>query len=100
MSDGFVKWFLEYLNKNTQYVDFFRKSSTPDESFFHTLLMNSTYAKTRVDYLHYIDWATNANSPKDLALDDFNNIVNSKKLFARKINDDALMTQIDKYITN
>ena len=73
-------------------------TNCPDESFFQTLLMNSPYSNTQKDYLHYIDWSQNQNSPKDLSLDDYSLIKNSSKLFARKINENYEL--IDLLIKN
>lgn len=95
----FVDWMLKELSHNNSYIAFFRKCSTPDESFFHTLFMNSDYASTRKDYLHYIDWSLNLNSPKNLTMNDYDKIIESNKFFARKIFDDSLMKKID-YIIN
>ncbi len=83
----FVDWLLDYLHNNPNYIEFFKKSCCADESFFQTLLMNSLYADTRKDYLHYIDWTEGKSSPKNLQLSDLENIRNSQKLFARKIDE-------------
>jgi hypothetical protein len=63
----------------------------PDESFFHTLVLNSPFAKDRKDYLHYIDWSDSGNSPKTLTLKDLDKIVASPFLMARKLD-----FQVDK----
>ena len=63
---------------------FFATCSTPDESFFHTLVMNSPYVEGVKDYLHYIDWSEDKNSPKTLTIEDLEKIRDSGKLMARK----------------
>ena len=88
VTGSFADWVIEYLEKNPDYYHFFGKSSCPDECFYQTLLMNSPFASTRMEYLHYIDWPEHSNSPKDLTLDDFDKIVSSGKYMARKINGD------------
>ena len=40
------------------------------------------------EYLHYIDWSAGQSSPKNLTVEDYNHIVSSDKLFARKIDGD------------
>ena len=89
----------QYLKQNNLYETFYKWSSCPDESFFQTLLMNSPYADTRKDYLHYIDWSEGKSSPKNLTYQEFDAIINSEKLFVRKIdNDYRLMNLLIKHI--
>ena len=100
LSKDFVNWALDQSRLNSRYVSFYRKCSTPDESFFQTLMMNSKFSNTRKDYLHYIDWTKNDNSPKELLAEDYDKIIGSGKFFARKINDESLMNMIDKHISD
>lgn len=66
---------------------FFKYTWAPDELFFHTILYNSPLKKTLVNRsLWYIDWNTNG-SPKTLTLDDYDRIVRSDALFARKFDE-------------
>lgn len=58
--------------------------STPDESFFQTLVMNSPYKDKREDYLHYVDWSEEKTSPKILTIEDIEELKHSDKLMARK----------------
>ena len=66
ISRNFVEHILSVLIDNPQLVESFNYSSCPDESFFQTILMNSDFKKYRMDYLHYIDWGRNNNSPRIL----------------------------------
>lgn len=98
LHDDCVSWLLAYLKQNPWYEAGYRESLTPDESFFHTLLMLSPYANTRMDYLHYIDWYTprkgkSKNSPNTLLLEDYDKIISSRRLMARKFD-----TKIDQKI--
>lgn len=79
-----IEWILNFLKKNRDYYQFFSACSTPDESFFHTLVMNSPYMKNIQDYLHYVDWSEDKSSPKTLTMEDFPKIEKSGKLMARK----------------
>lgn len=61
----------------------------PDECFFQTLLMLSSYRDMRHDYLHYVDWSTSRkdkpkNSPNTLLVGDYKKITSSPYLMARK----------------
>lgn len=96
-----VDWLLKYLKDHKEYYRFFSKCSTPDESFFQTLVMNSPYAGGVMDYLHYIDWSEDNNSPKTLTMEDFEKIEKSGKLMARKFDmvvDNKIILHLDKFI--
>lgn len=88
LNSVFVCYLKKYLTETPQYIEFFKKASCPDESFFQTLLMNSPFADTRRDYLHYIDWSEGKSSPKNLSMDDLPLILESNKFMARKIDGD------------
>lgn len=94
ITSGFASYIDRFLKENPEYQKFYANSSCPDESFFQTLLMNSPYADTRKEYFHYIDWSEGKSSPKNLGVEDFDDIMKSGKLFARKIDGDYLL--IDK----
>ena len=53
-------------------------------NLFQTLVMNSPYADKRMDYLHYIDWSEGRSNPKILSMTDYENLMASDKLMARK----------------
>ena len=74
----------------------------PDETVVQTIFMNSPYAHSRKEYLHYIDWSQHQASPKNLETVDFRSIVASDKFMARKINENyelisLLKEHISKY---
>ncbi|MFP5362543.1 MAG: beta-1,6-N-acetylglucosaminyltransferase [Thermoleophilia bacterium] len=72
----------------------FRWRSHPDESFFHTILMNSPLAGTIVnDDLRYVDWSQNLPSPRTLTTADLEAMLGSRDLFARKF-DPAVDAQV------
>lgn len=92
-----VDWLIKYLKDHKEYYRFFSTCSTPDESFFHTLVMNSPYAGSVKDYLHYVDWSEDNSSPKTLTMQDFEKIEQSGKLMARKFDvevDKAVMEKL------
>jgi hypothetical protein len=67
-------------------VNFFRWVDVPDELFFQTILMNSSLKERIInDDLRYIAWKDlESGSPAILKLDDFDQMMQSPKLFARK----------------
>jgi len=81
---------------------FFSLSWASDEFVFPTILMNSEYKDKVVNNNYrYIDWSAGGANPKVLLTEDFEPIMESNKLFARKFTADAsgvLMDKIDAVI--
>ncbi|GAA4303609.1 beta-1,6-N-acetylglucosaminyltransferase [Nibribacter koreensis] len=93
-----VNYILNYLNNNKWYYNRFKFSHCAEEIFFQTIIANSPL-KDRVvnDNLRYIDWVfRNGNSPANLDLSDFDNLMKSKKLFARKFEGKIGQELLDK----
>jgi hypothetical protein len=79
-----IMWINDFLNKHSNYENFFQHSLCPDECFFQTLVMNSPYADNVKPFLHYIKWEDGKSSPKTLTIADKKAIMSSRKFFARK----------------
>ncbi|HSK16940.1 MAG TPA: beta-1,6-N-acetylglucosaminyltransferase [Gaiellaceae bacterium] len=76
-----------FLGDARSYVRFFRFVDVPDEIFFQTILLNSPLRDAIVnDDLRYLEWRHPevAGGPAVLRRADFENIMSSGKLFARK----------------
>jgi hypothetical protein len=101
LSKDCLLYILDFTNKHKKSVSFFKRVHIPDELFFQTILVNSHYNNQIVNNnLRYIDWSA-IPAPKILGVDDFQSIINSKKLFARKFNnnvDGKIISMIDKFI--
>lgn len=97
-----IEWIIRYCDEHKEYFNFYKNCVVSDESFFHTLVLNSPYKDEKKDYLHYIDWTECKNSPKTLTLKDFDKIKRSKCLMARKfdINVDNKIIKILSNINN
>ena len=80
-----IEWISEYVKEHDEVCDFFRNTLCPDECFFHTLVMNSPYCDHIKSSLVYIDWSEGNSSPKILIESDYEKIMASQKLIARKI---------------
>lgn len=81
-----VEYIHDFIQKNPDFVNFFKYVDCPDEIFFQTLILNSKF-KERVsaENLHYIDWDNpNPSSPRVFVKTDFETLAGSSKLFARK----------------
>ena len=88
-----------WVRGNPEIVDFFRGVHVPDEMFFQSVVMNSPY-RDRVadDDLRYIDWRGGMDHPKVLTSADFDALMRSGKLFARKFDpgvDAGVLDRID-----
>lgn len=83
-----VEYIYDFVNKNKGFVNFFKYVDGPDEMFFQTLLLNSPLKDKIVnDNLFFIDWENpNPSCPRVFEKCDFERLVNSPKLFARKFN--------------
>lgn len=95
-----MNWIIEYEKRNKDYIRYFSHCSTPDESYYHTLIMNSPYALDCEDYLHYVIWPSGEASPKVLTMDDKNLLINSDSLMARKFDLDVDAKIIEAIIDN
>lgn len=75
-----------------------------DEIFFQTILVNSKYLKSISNKnLRYVDWELrNGSSPAFLDLSDYDKIILSEKIFARKFNNisEALLEKLIKVNKN
>lgn len=101
ISSDCARYILDFVDKERKFVDFFRLTLCPDEIFFQTIIMNSEYI-TRIcnNNLRYIDWSEGESNPKVLSKVDFNLLLSSNKLFARKFDtnlDEQVLDMLDDY---
>jgi hypothetical protein len=95
---------LNFIKDNQDYVKFHKFVGSPEEIFFHSIIKSSPYAsKISHDYggingacvssennelaAHYIDWSLGLDSPKVLTDRDFQRLVKSNAIFARKFDE-------------
>lgn len=92
---------VRFARENRRFVRFFKHVFIPDETFFHTIVMNSPFREEVVnDTLHYVDWDAEP-SPAILTADHFDRMVRSGKLFARKFDaatDGTILDMLDQHI--
>ena len=90
------------LDEYKKYKKYFRYTFCADEIFLQTILNNSPQIdKTKVidDTMRYIDW--DRGKPYTFRLEDYDTIINSNKLFARKFDinvDERIITAIADYV--
>jgi hypothetical protein len=88
-----ARYIIDFVDGNSWYWEVFQNGLAPDELFFHTIIMNSRFAKDVVnDNLTYTNKGKN-NHPPILTSKDIPAIINSNKYFARKFD-----ASIDKNI--
>lgn len=92
--------------KQKAFADYFRYAYAPDELGIATIVMNSPYARNTVPYLHkeyrgtYGFAVTHEYEYKDickiLTIDDYERLIGSRKMFARKLTSAVSSDLIDK----
>ena len=79
---------LDFINQNSSFYRFYRRTSVPDEMFFQTIILNlKKPIELRNDDLREIHWNKDY-SVKIFTMSDLDNLQQSKKLFARKFDID------------
>lgn len=82
-----VEWMLDYLERHEEVLDFFDNSICPDESLFQSLFMKTPYTNTRENIKVYLDWTGENRHPKTLTINDYDTLMNSDFLIARKFDE-------------
>jgi hypothetical protein len=99
-----IHYIINFLNtpKGKRLYRFFENSQCGDEIFFQTIVMNSpfaeycrfydkdinqTYKNENKAYLHYINWDPARENPAIFNLSDFQSLMESPALYARKFNE-------------
>lgn len=95
--------FVQYLLKQKEYYKRFKYSYCLDECYKQTVAYNSPFKERLYSIddefkgcMRLIDW--NRGTPYTFQLADFDEIINSDRLFCRKINDAKLAQKIYDYI--
>ena len=89
LSRNAILYLLEYINDNPSFVNRFKHTHCSEEIIFQTIIMHSPYAKNVVtNNLRYVEMQ--GSSPKILKSEDYDMLINSDKLFARKIAEESM----------
>ena len=82
---------LNYCDSNPKYLKYFENSIIPDECFFQTLFMASSYRNNRKTNLTFVNWKGDRRSPNTLTKTDVDllNKKSNKYCFARKFDSDV-----------
>lgn len=88
LSTPCLKYVLEYIKGNPDFVNRFKYTLIADEIFFQTIIMNSPFNKNVMPHNYrFILWNSETSSHPDVLNEmDLSNLLQSDKLFARKFN--------------
>jgi hypothetical protein len=93
---------LYVLAEADKWSSVFRYSLIPDEMYFHTILMNSKFAKELInEQITHVRWVGDAASPTLLGLEDLSELNRSPAYFARKFDidgDPRIMGALDRQL--
>jgi hypothetical protein len=92
---------LNYVHAHPSYVRHYRRTFIPDESFFHSILLNDARIRVLPGYLHFAHWAPHASSPSILTVDDLPTILESGSYLARKFDaeiDSSVLDHLDRIL--
>lgn len=99
-----IEYVQAFLSRNPACIRFFKHVDVPDEHFFHTIVLNSPLKDTVVnDDVRYLEWGHPdvAGGPAVLGRHDYEKIITSEALFARKFDvthDSQVLDMIDAAI--
>ena len=87
LSRDVLQYVIDFTKSDQKFLKRFRYTFCAEEIYFQTVIMNSPYSNKVVnDSLRFIDWESEkGGSPAFLDENNFQAIINSNKLFARKI---------------
>ncbi|MDR0332223.1 MAG: beta-1,6-N-acetylglucosaminyltransferase [Dysgonamonadaceae bacterium] len=91
-----VRKILEYLENNPTYINRFKWTKCADEIFYQTIVNQLDGLKITNDCLRYINWTDGPEYPRTLRINDYDKIMSSNKLFARKFDIDKDREVIEK----
>ncbi|GHV81412.1 hypothetical protein AGMMS49944_32030 [Spirochaetia bacterium] len=79
-----VKKIFEYLQKDKKYINRFKWTNCADEIFYQTIIHQNDGLNIEDNCLRYVDWESGPEYPRTLRMDDYETIMKSGALFARK----------------
>lgn len=100
LSTDCAQYLMKFLDENPRVRRFAKFTWAPDEYLIPTLVMNSPFKGTvEQENYRYIDWSRGGANPKILTVEDFDALVNSDKLLARKFDikvDTKILDMLDE----
>jgi len=97
-------YLVKFVETNKKLRRFIRFTWGPDEFVIPTLIMNSKYKETIINNnFYYIDWTKGGSNPKILTSEDYDQLISSDKMMARKfdiVQEPAILDLLDKKFGN
>lgn len=93
-----IQYIHDFVQLNPDFVQHYKKTLIPDESFFQTILLNNNQLKIFNDNKRYICW--HESKPSVLRIQDFDRLIASGKQFARKFDlsvDPQIFDRLDQH---
>jgi hypothetical protein len=92
-----LQFVIDFTEQNPAFFRRFKYTFCAEEIYFQTVIMNSEHSKNVInDNLRFIDWENGEDgSPAFLNENDFDRIVNTNNLFARKIDSNKLKQMLN-----
>lgn len=98
-----IQYIYDQIKVNPNIMRYFDNSICPDESLFQSIFVSSPYLKTQADIPVYIDWRGQNKHPKTFTINDYDELINSKYLMARKFDekiDDKIIKKLHYDLKN
>lgn len=96
-----IRYIYNYVKINNNYTKFFKYTFIPDESFFQTILLNSHFKNNIFNCNYrYIQWDKTKMHPVILDENNYDVLINSNCLYARKFDDITSKALREKLINN
>lgn len=83
LKEDVLGFLLNFIKDNPKYIKSFKYSYCGDELWIQTILATSD-CNTVNDHFTYLDWSKGPEYPRTLRMEDYEDIINSPYLFARK----------------
>jgi Core-2/I-Branching enzyme len=102
LSKDCAAYIVDFIESNKKLRNFLRFTWGADEFVIPTLIMNSIFRDTVINNnFYYIDWSKGGASPKTLRTEDYELLLASDKMLARKFDitiDSAILDKLDETI--
>lgn len=92
ISNRHMRYIINFLAKHPEFIRFYKTVGIPDEQFFHTILLNSEL-KDEIINQSQTYLIMNRGIVRLFNMDDYNELINQRFFFARKIKEDHLELQ-------
>lgn len=96
-----AKYIMAFMKENPKVVRFYKNTWGADECIFSTILYNSDFKNNIEENLVYTDWSEQKAHPKIFTANDYNALISSGKVFARKFDiavDGKIINMLENFV--